>query len=627
MSLVICSNQVADGSSEGRQNSIYKPWSFRNQLTSTYTIPANAQVALQSVKVNVDGRIVLSRQNNVFYQYFGKKLNLDGVSAPQMINTPNHTLRVALLRRNEVDTAVKEFSVEDFANRLGERMGNSVYHPNLQGKTSVDILRNASGLDFLGYKITVDQHLSASNVNGSLVNIEDHFDNTSPNRNGSGYFHYDSTGKVFSRNASYDLTTEFVSGILYDNPLSLSNGTFVVNISNASANVNSVGKQVPFTVGLSRYIRNANQDGYFIPYYNDDQHDDDMDLPDGGYMDFGVGRNDFGELVCFHTAWDNTENRTRKYEIEYWNNASSDFTVGRKDMDDEQYDKIRFTGAGETLKVEIHNASTTAWEIITQYSGTATAGNKNSQFNPIHQACWCLHPVLQVGRNAVNTSGSMVIEEFKTPPIPDYNVKKLNRSGWWETQELLNRLVYCRNVESRSILDTNNTVSLYTQIGVNPTQSNRITGLNNVLILEDSSVYTPSRGANARVSLGFNSGVVDTPDNLNPSEFHSNFAPSLVSSQAIFVRLDNFNQRVINALTGNKSQIIAHLPRFDSTQTTGRLYFEPQNFVWIDLDNTNEINITDFNISFCYSNEQYAQILIGQSIVCLYFRKKPKELM
>jgi len=95
----------------------------------------------------------------------------------------------------------------------------------------------------------------------------------------------------------------------------------------------------------------------------------------------------------------------------------------------------------------------------------------------------------------------------------------------------------------------------------------------------------------------------------------------------MFVRLNNFGQSVHNAHTGNRSKILAHLPRFDNTQSTGRLYFEPKNFVWLDLDNPAEMNINEFDISFCYVNEQYAQILTGQSIVCLYFRKKPKELM
>jgi len=626
MSLVICSNQIADGTAERQNQSIYNAWSFRNQLTSTYKIPANAQVALQSVKVNVDGRIVLSRQNNVFYQYFGKKLNLDGASEPQIEDTPYHPLRVALLRRTEVNTAVKEFTLSDFANRLGDRMSDSIYHPNLQDKTKVELLRNASGLDFLGYKITQDQYLSASNVNGSLTNAENHWDNSNEARNGLGEWTYSSN--VLTRNASLDRTFPAVA-ILPDNPLSLSDGEMLVNISGSGADANASGAAVPFQVGLSRYFNNATEAGFYHPYYYDDSFDSDMDIGESGYMDFAVGRNDFGQLICYHTAWDQARGKTRRYEIKYWENASSSFSAlgDRKDMDDEKYEKVRFTAKGETMKAEIYNASGSAWETITEYSGAATAANKDAQFNPIHQACWCLHPVLQIGATNTKQNAKLHIEHIKTPPIQEYDVKEKNRSGWWETMDLLGTQRWCRAIESRAILDTSNTAALYTQVGVNAGSGNRITGLNNVLILEQSDIYKPSRGANARQSLGFNSGVVDTPDNFNPTEFHSNFAPSLVSSQAMFVRLDNFNQRVVNALTGNKSQIIGHLPRFDATQTTGRLYFEPNNFVWIDLDNPNEISVSDFNISFCYSNEQYATILTGQSIVVLYFRKKPQELM
>jgi len=627
MSLVICSNSIADGTAERQNQSIYKAWSFRNQLTSTYKIPANAQVALQSVKVNVDGRIVLSRQNNVFYQYFGKKLNLDGATAPQIEDTPYHPLRVALLRRTEVDTSVKEFTLSDFANRVGERMSDSIYHPNLQDKTKVEILRNASGLDFLGYKITQDQYLSASNVNGSLVNAEEQIDADKP-RNGSGSWTYTSGTKVFQRNASLEEIFT-ASAIFPDNPLSLSDGTMIVNISGNGADANASGSAVPWAVGLSRYFNNGNMDGFYAPYYNDDSYDADLELGESGYMDFGVARNDDGDLVAFHTAFDSAAQKTRRYEINYWENASSSFTAlsDRLELSNGKYEKVRFTAKGETLKADIYNASTSKWETITEYSGAATAANKDSQFNPIHQACWCLHPVLEVGSAGGTNNKKLHIAHIKTPPILDYDVKKKNKSGWWETMDLLGTQRWCRAVESRAILDTSNTNALYTQVGVDSGASNRITGLNNVLILEPSEIYTPSRGANARQSLGFNSGVIDTPDSLNPTEFHSNFAPSLVSSQAMFVRLDNFNQRVVNALTGNKSQIIGHLPRFDSTQSTGRLYFEPNNFVWIDLDNPSEISVSDFNISFCYSNEQYATILTGQSIVVLYFRSKPKELM
>lgn len=627
MSLVICSNQISDGAAEKNRSSIYKAWSFRNQLSSTYEIPANSQVALQSVKVNVDGRVVLSRQNNVFYQYFGKKLNLDGTTSPQIDDVPYAPLRVAMLKRSETSNAVKEFTLSDFANRLGELMSNSIYHPNLQDKASVEILRNASGFDFLGYKLIYDQNLNASNVDGSLTTAEQHFDNDLP-RDGSGVFVYDTTHKRLTRDASF-AESDTCSAIFPDNPLSLSNGNMVVNISGTHANVNTSGTTVPWVVGLSRYIANPSQDGFYEPSYYDNSRDADLNLPDSGFMDFGVGRNEAGELVCFQTAWDESFNCLRRYEIEYWSNTNGSFSglSGRKTLDDEKYDKVRFTGSGEQLKVEIQNLDSggkVMWETITSYFGGA-AGDKNAQFGPIHQACWCLHPVLEIGRNASNTTGKMNFAHIKTPPIVDYNVKKENKSGWWETMELLGSTRWCKIVESRPILDISNTDVLYTQVGVNG--SGRIVDLNNVMILEQSEIYQKSIGANAKEILGFNSAVIDTPNTTSPTTFLSNFAPSLVSSQAMFVRLDNFNQRVVNALTGNKSQIIGHLPRFDSSQTTGRLFFEPKNFVWIDLDNTNDISVSDFNISFCYSNEQYAEILTGQSIVVLYFRKKPKELM
>ncbi len=257
-----------------------------------------------------------------------------------------------------------------------------------------------------------------------------------------------------------------------------------------------------------------------------------------------------------------------------------------------------------------------------------TGANKVRQFPPIHQACWCLHPVLQIGTNASNGSGTMNIGHLKTPPLTDYDVTKKNKSGWWETLNILGRTNWCRKVEARKVLQPLDTDATVDQGGLHAGGFN--SSLSNVLILDQSEIYKPSVGANAKDILGFSSAVIQNPSTgfgALPVEFNSNTAPNLESSQAMFVRLDGMNQRTLNALTGNKSQIIGHLPRFDSGQSTGRLYFEPNNFVWIDMDNPNEISISDFNISFCYSNEQFATILTGQSIVVLYFRKKPKELM
>ncbi|MAB50945.1 MAG: hypothetical protein CMG80_04260 [Marinobacter sp.] len=98
--------------------------------------------------------------------------------------------------------------------------------------------------------------------------------------------------------------------------------------------------------------------------------------------------------------------------------------------------------------------------------------------------------------------------------------------------------------------------------------------------------------------------------------------PTALSSKSIFVRVDNFNQTSTNAANGNKSGIIAHLPRFDGQQQTGRLFFEPKNLIYLDLDNPAPMKINSFDISFVYSDETYCTSLVGSSIVTLHIRKK-----
>ena len=113
-------------------------------------------------------------------------------------------------------------------------------------------------------------------------------------------------------------------------------------------------------------------------------------------MDFGVARNGVGELVAFHSAFNSDGEITSLQEVKYWENASSSFNGNgaRLDLDDTQYTKVKFEAEGERMKAEIYNASTSAWETITEYRA---GEDKDKMFHPIHQACWSLHPVLWVG--------------------------------------------------------------------------------------------------------------------------------------------------------------------------------------------------------------------------------------
>ena len=74
MSYVVCSNIPDDEDNLNRQGGAADdPFRFRNHLGSTFTIPKNGQVALESAKIQMDGSIDVSGQQ-VLYQYFGKEI-------------------------------------------------------------------------------------------------------------------------------------------------------------------------------------------------------------------------------------------------------------------------------------------------------------------------------------------------------------------------------------------------------------------------------------------------------------------------------------------------------------------------------------------------------------------------
>ncbi len=617
MSLVICSNQDADGQSERLQSSVYKPWSFRNTLSSTYKIPANAQVALQSCKVNIDGRVVVSSANSKFYQYFGEKLELDGVTEPQLEDTTSYPVYTDFLLNNE--EGILELSVDDFANTIQKAIRETTFHPNVKGLPTCEVLRNASSLDFLGYKITYDQTTDKTAgvpPNGAFeqwYRSDDPYDN----EDGANIFSYNSG--VFTRETT--APERVCAGIAPGLPMHNLTGEFVVNISGTSGRANASG--VEWHVGLSRYINNVDELGYYYPPYSNYAEAPTGDFEQEFFADFAIARDRNDKLICYQHSWSDTYGGLVYEEIQYWDNDNSGFsgTGSPANLSGVNYTNVKFEVEGEVVKAKIYDASKSIWVTITEYDAGSP---KNSYFKPVNQACWCLHPVLSVGMEGNASACTLQITDFNDVDITGYTPKVEYKGGWYETMELTDNLQLCRSVESRLALQTSSATS-YTQVEVNASDG---IVYDNVLILQKSDIYEVSTGANARNILGFNNAIVDTPNtitNLNQKTYESNFAPSLVSSLSMFVRLNNFGQNSTNARVGNRSKIIAHLTDLEST--SGRQTYEPKNLIFLDLDNPSELNVNEFDISFCYANEQFSTILTGQSIVALYFRKKPQELM
>ena len=626
MSLVVCSNKDSDGT-ERQEQSIYKAWSFRNSLSSAYTVPANSQVALQSCKVNIDGRMVFSRNNHRFYHYMGQKVATESpapAGQAEFIEDTTSYPCITTLTTDAEQGKVVELSVDDFAARIQQQVRSTTYHPNAKEQFTCNVLRNASSVDFLGYQFSSKQNVSVPTFVPLTGSFEQWYRNDgiySPTAPATFTF----IGGVFKREV--DGIFNAAVGICPSRPLSLTEGELKVNISTASANANASG--VEWHVGLSRYINEVDSGGYYYPQFNDYGFDEPIDNDDECFMDFAVCRNRAGELVVYQDAYDPLYDVTRRYEVEYWNNPEADamFTkapLGRFSMDGTSFDYVKFKVDGEQVSLVI-NIVGTGEATLVDYSAGA---DKKYMFKPVNQACWCLHPVLMVGADSLgNEECTLELANFGGMNITGYDPKTINKGGWSETLELTQAGTARAFALEKGTWNQPDEGTSYAQIKTGTAPNNGV-NYSFVFILEPSDVYEPTYGANARQLLGFNNSILQNPTSVvtpNGGIYSSAFTPSRVSSYAMFVKLNNFGQKVVNARTGFESKILSHLT--DLETLSGRQTYEPKNLIWLDLDNPADMNVNEFDISFCYANEQYATILTGQSIVCLYFRTKPKELM
>lgn len=618
MSLVIASNQ--DNEIVRDEQSVFTAWSFRNALSSTYKIPPNSQVCLQSAKVNIDGRTLLEENNSVYYDWFGVELDSD--FSNDIDFSTAYPIKQQFI---QVGNGVEQLTTDEMAKRVKDT--HREYYPNRMGYFDCDAKRS-DGKDFLGFDFKYGFN-ACQDQNASLPTRIEQWNSGLINFNGS--FTYNSTTGVFQR-VENTFTTAYPSvGILLDKPLSLSNGSMKVTFETANAS------GVPWGIGLSRdcpsYFVNAADDYTFKPEYF--THDYEIASSPMGldgqsyYMDFGIHRNINGELVVRQSSWDADTNQMMFSEVEYWNNASSHLNgSGRYDIatNAEGFKWAEFRVVGE--KVNLYMGHSSATHLITQVD---TVSDKDSMFKPVSQTCWCLHPVLFVGKSGTSTTNQLTLNGFSGLNITDYDSRSAASKymGWFERLtlgaypggiRLPDGTRHCRSVDSR--LANQPTASLiHEYVGLNASHYPNYTA---AMIHKPNNLYTPTYNAATAEIFGFpgrslvNSGTNTTVGDILYLTFSSDETPS-ANQKSIFVRLNGFGQQVLNARTGNKSSILAHLPTAE-IKTGGLFFYEPTRDVWLDLNNPYEISVSDISIDFVYANEQYAKTLQGQSIVVLYFR-------
>ena len=623
MSLVIATNKDQDGTFRQDQ-SIYSAYSFRNSLSSVYKIPAHSQVCLQSAKVNLDGRATVTGNNSNWFDWFGENLTND---EPQSTTT-SYPITQSFHTGNSVD----ELTSSEIAQAI--KRDHREFHPNRMGLFDCKVNRGA-GLDFLGFEYKYG--FETKQTNASKPKTFSHFKSAKNEAEGNTRFTWNQGTGIFQRVDIGDEGNPTAIGL--GHPISVSNGSMNVNFVNANAS------GVTWSIGLSRdcpapqLYKHGNTTNFYAPPYCNMIKKAPGAAATGlekYFSDFKVSRNPAGQLVVTHFVTDDQGLYNYQEEVEYWNNTSSALAgAGRYDIDKNtpKYMWVEFRVIGEQVELYIGHAGAT--DLITKF----VAGQpKNSYFKPVSQTCWCLHPTLLVGHTATNKTNSLTIDSFSGMDITGYDSRTIYKGGWFESMSLLadtgssyKGMATCKEVDSRVLPNSPSEGTEYPQLGLDG--SNYMADYYNTMIVAPSSLYVETQGASVADIFGFSQTSVvlvdteTTDGTIIFSTIDSETVPSLTSTQSIFVRLNGMGNQVLNARTGNKSTILAHLPTADSRATTdksGRFFYEPNRDVWLDLDNSYEIQTSDFSLDFVYSNEQYAKVLQGQSIVVLYFRVDPK---
>lgn len=619
MSLVICSNEIPGGNNLSGE--FQAPFSFHNHLQQPLKIPANSEVAVQSLKVNKEGSVSLSPAT-IWYQYFGVKLTNDNkdktTSATHYVD-----LGVDGVTEASVNTTATDF--------IQPALSRGVPNPETFGMPTAAPKRDAGGNDFLGWDLKFQQRGNGSALNNRPTNWVNKFGTSGT----AGGLSFNSASNTLTATGKTGSARSLNQAIGTSTPLALNEGIFEVDLTDLKQD----GQNVSWGIGLTRCQTETNSVNVL---YNPNGNsatgaggrnyfpEIECDFLVGGFQDFGTSTNRY--IYAYHLAENNEDAAYEADEplsminVDYTNNGSfTEYYNWSTNDANLQFSKLRYTITNENVKCELYSASTTSWHLLIN-----TAGDKGKRFKPVADTCRNLYPFVFVQGKAAGNQPFVTIDKWGGRDITNLTYKNPD-SDWW---------AYLDSVNAQQTLGAAVDTKQYNQFdSTNISESHDYKGINAsgtfedyeyfLVVQEDKDLYVPSLRANADLFLGYNDQVIVEKTSINASSvvtFESEKVPELKSTTNIFVRLDNYNVKSYNAGQSTSSKIIYAAPRFSTgtDQSVGSLFFESPERVYVDLNNPNEMNANMFAISIVNEDNTLATDLTGKSVCVLHFRQKKK---
>jgi hypothetical protein len=641
MSLIITSSNKAG---ETNQNQIDAPYQYRNDFRSGMKIPANSEIAVESVKINRNPTLDYE-PSQVSLFWFGERLEVSGSLENSMSWVIPSINRIA-----------RNLAPEDFKEKFEPIIKTALsVHPEIDtvnGITMTPIHTTSSVIHpFQGFRYNINQ------IGASATSV------VPP----SGY------EKLIFGDVSYDGTTitadaddTYVQLQPVDDvggPISLFDGELTFD--------NFTGDD--WTVGLSRPIYN-NADGSGL-YATDNPtlkyFDDNEGLGTDGDQFFDYCVESFGEEIKLYHAVpsQSKSNKIEMREIRYYqkNNTSTTANNGDNSSFATGSPIVSASITDITFKVQNEIVEISAsGKVIVRCNTISSASFKDQVPKPVNQNCWKMYPT--VGLYSDTDTVDITTYRCRTSSTIDKNILPNNwgfkcmihadmervfedavavvddagAEQYVTTNPWNNAYNWPLSLDQRPLMRRFRDIFGDTGSPLLSDYVRPYKGLN-ASIMEDyeplficgkTERYTDNNiqewQPNSKNALGFSPFSIapleeSITENTGQASFSSTTRPNMSSEHSTFIRVPTLNHKTFNFGTGNPSKILFQIPRFDNSGAeTGALFFQNQDKSFIDLNNPTELTVTDLDVQFVRKDEKFAEDLTGSSEVVFFVRQKAK---
>lgn len=642
MSLIITSSNK---SGNVNQLQVDAPYQYRNDFRSGMKIPANSEIAVESVKINRNPTLDYEEGQNTLF-WMGQRLTENA--------SYEESMSYIIPSINRIN---RNLSPDDFAEEFTKIIETAYsLHPEFDTVNGISMtpLHTTTSVihPFQGFRYNIDQ------IGASATSAVPPSGTEKVIFTGDAGAEYDGTTITADGD---DLYLQLQPSGSLGGPISLFDGELTFD--------NFTGDD--WTVGLARAIVNDGEDyGLNNPQIpiNDFNIANGLGVADDQFYDYAV-QSEGGEIKLYHAVphdqLGDIDGTLQMREIIYYQNTdsatsasnaeNSSFATGSPIASSDITD-ITFNVENEVVTISASG------KLIAKANNISSASFKDQVPKPVNQNCWKMYPTVGLWEDGdevdvtsyrcrtnttmkdniipnhwafkcrIHADMKTVFDDAVDPSTGQYEIKEPWEGAYGWVSELEARPLMKR------FLDTDGNQSVpFTSPFVRPYK-----GLN-ASIMEDyeplfivgkSERYISGQNLlwqpNSKNVLGFSPfAVVPLEESITEASGQASFSsttrPNMSSEHSTFIRVPTLNHQTFNFGTGNPSKILFQVPRFDNSGAeTGALYFQNNDKSFIDLNNPVDITVTDLDVQFVRKDETFAKDLTGSSEVVFVVRNKAK---